>query len=108
MSPGRLVDYLDHILEAASQACSYLEGMSKEAFLTDKRTQQAVTMNLIIIGEAVTKLLQEHDEFLHRYPDVSWRHMKGMRNRLVHGYFAIDLQRWSHFVGQVCGQVKLQ
>ena len=44
-----------------------------------------------LIGEAATKLLQEHGNFLDRYPAISWRHMKGMRNRLAHGYFAIDL-----------------
>jgi uncharacterized protein with HEPN domain len=88
---NRLCDILDHILEAARQACSYVEGMNKEQFLADKRTQQAVTMNLVIIGEAATKLLQEYGDFINRHPGVSWRHMKGMRNRLAHGYFAIDL-----------------
>jgi hypothetical protein len=41
-------------------ACSYIEGIGKEEFLTDKRTQQAVIMNLVIIGEAATKLLKDH------------------------------------------------
>jgi uncharacterized protein with HEPN domain len=48
-------------------------------------------MNLLIIGEAATKLLQEHEMFLDRYPDVQWRSMKGMRNRIAHGYFDINL-----------------
>ena len=65
--------------------------MNKGQFLADKRTQQAVTMNLVIIGEAATKLLQENGDLLKRHPGVSWRHMKGMRNRLTHGYLAIDL-----------------
>ena len=91
MTQNRLCDGLDHILEAARLACSYVEGMNKEQFLTDKRTQQAVTMNLVIIGEAATKLLQEYGDFLKRHSGVSWRHMRGMRNRLAHGYFAIDL-----------------
>ncbi len=57
MSESRLPDYIDHMLEAAQQACGYIEGMSKEDFLADKRTQQAVILNLVIIGEAATKLL---------------------------------------------------
>jgi uncharacterized protein with HEPN domain len=65
--------------------------MNKEHFLADMRAQQAVTMNLVIIDEAATKLLQEYGNFLNRHPDGSWRHMKGMRNRLAYGYFAIDL-----------------
>jgi uncharacterized protein with HEPN domain len=91
MTQNRLVDYLDHMLEATLQACNYTEGMNKADFLADKRTQQAVILNLIIIGEAATKLLQSYEDFLARHPDVPWRNMKGMRNRIAHGYFDIDL-----------------
>ena len=50
MSGQRLGDYLEHMLEAVVLACSYVEGMAKEDFLDDKRTQQAVVLNLIIVG----------------------------------------------------------
>ncbi len=75
MSENRLPDYLDHMLEAAQQACSYVEGMGKDDFLADKRTQQAVILNLFIIGEAATKLLQNHGVFLEQHADVPWRSM---------------------------------
>lgn len=91
MSENRLPDYLDHMMEAARQACGYIEGMSKEDFLADKRTQQAVILNLVIIGEAATKLLQNCGSFLDKYSDVPWRNMQGMRNRITHGYFDINL-----------------
>nr|WP_316638696.1 DUF86 domain-containing protein [uncultured Roseateles sp.] len=91
MSESRLTDYLDHIIEAARQACSYTAGLSKEEFLADKRTQQAVILNLVIIGEAATKLLKDHEPFLAMHADVPWRSMKGMRNRIAHGYFDINL-----------------
>ena len=91
MTPSRLPDYLDHMLEAARQACAYAQGMSKEEFLADKRTQQAVILNLILIGEEATKLLKDDDAFADRYPQVPWRSMKGMRNRIAHGYFEINL-----------------
>lgn len=91
MKVNRLPDYLDHILNAAQQAHDYVDGMDKAAFLADKRTQQAVIMNLVIIGEAATQLLQHYSDFLQQYPDVPWQNMKGMRNRLAHGYFAINL-----------------
>jgi uncharacterized protein with HEPN domain len=55
MSMNRLPDYLDHIRQAASNACSFTAGLSKGEFLSDKRTQQAVIMSLIIIGEAMIK-----------------------------------------------------
>lgn len=46
MSGNRLPDYIEHIRQAASDACSFIEGMLKEEFLSDKRTQQAVIMNV--------------------------------------------------------------
>ena len=91
MSESRLPDYLDQMLEATPQACSYVEGMRKEDLLADKRTQQAVILNLIIIGEVATKLLQSHGDFLEHHADVPWRSMKGMRNRIAHGYFDVNL-----------------
>jgi len=54
MTENRLPDYLDHMLEAAQLACNYVEGLDKNEFNADKRTQQAVILNLIIIGEAAT------------------------------------------------------
>lgn len=91
MTRNRLPDYLGHMLDAARQACVYVEGMDKIDFLGDRRTQQAVIMNLIILGEAAAKLLEGYGDFLGRYPEVPWVSMKGMRNRIAHGYFALDL-----------------
>jgi len=91
MTLHRTADYLDHMLEAAQQACLYVEGLEKADFLDDKRTQQAVILNLLILGEAVTKLLSQDEPFATRHPQVPWRSMKGMRNRLAHGYFDINL-----------------
>ena len=54
MIEGRLVDYLDHMMTAANDARGFVEGMTKEDFLVDKRTQQAVVMSLVIIGEAAS------------------------------------------------------
>ena len=90
--PGRVADHLDHMLEAAQQACSYVEGMSKDNFLLDKRTQQAVILNLILIGEEATKLLRDNEAFAQQHSQVPWRNMKGMRNRITHGYFEINLE----------------
>lgn len=91
MNENRLADYLGHIRQAATDACSFIEGLSKEDFLTDRRTQQAVIMNLIIIGEAATKLMDRYAEFTKAYPEVPWKNMRGMRNRIAHGYFDINL-----------------
>jgi uncharacterized protein with HEPN domain len=91
MSEKRLSDYLDHVVQAASDACRFVEGMSKDEFLADKRTQQAVVMSLVIIGEAATRLMDRFAEFAEHHPEVPWRNMRGMRNRIAHGYFDINL-----------------
>ena len=87
----RHADYIAHMLEASALAQSYVEGMSKADFLHDKRTQQAVILNIMVIGEAATKLADEHPGFVAKYPQAPWKSMRGMRNRLAHGYFDINL-----------------
>ncbi|MEY2860463.1 MAG: hypothetical protein RL392_921 [Pseudomonadota bacterium] len=79
------------MLEAAVQACAYVEGFQKADFLEDKKTQQAVVLNLILIGEEASKLLKDHDIFALANPQLQLRSMKGMRNRIAHGYFEINL-----------------
>ena len=91
MSENRLPDYLDHIQQAAVDARSFVEGLVKDDFLADKRTQQAVIMSLIIIGEAATKVMDGYAEFTQALADVPWRSMRNMRNRMAHGYFDINL-----------------
>lgn len=91
MSENRLPDYIDHMQQAASDACSFVAGLSKSEFMADKRTQQAVVMSLIIIGEAATKVMGEYAEFANQHAEVPWRSMRGMRNRIAHGYFDINL-----------------
>lgn len=91
MSENRLSDYIDHIQQAAADACSFVEGLGKDDFLADKRTQQAVIMNFIIIGEAATKVMDGYAEFMQAHPEVPWRSMRNMRNRMAHGYFDINL-----------------
>ena len=91
MSGNRLPDYLDHMRQAATDACGFVEDMSKDAFLGDKRTQQAVIMSLVIIGEAATKVMDSYGAFARAHPDVPWRSMRGMRNRIAHGYFDVNL-----------------
>ncbi|MBA5689966.1 HepT-like ribonuclease domain-containing protein [Rugamonas apoptosis] len=92
MNESRLPDYLEHMQQAAADACSFVEGMEKDVFLKDKRTQQAVIMSVIILGEAATKVMDGYAEFSKAHPEVQWRGMRGMRNRIAHGYFDINLE----------------
>ncbi len=91
MTVNRLPDYLEHMRQAAIDACSFVDGMDKAEFLADKRTQSAVVMTLIVIGEAATKVMTHYPDFAAHNPDVPWQGMRGMRNRIAHGYFEINL-----------------
>ena len=91
MTIDRLPLLLEQMHEAASQALAYVEGMDKAAFVTDKRTQQAVVLNLLVIGELAAKLLERHGDFVMEHPGIAWASMKGMRNRIAHGYFELDI-----------------
>lgn len=88
---SRLGDYLSHMLEAARLAREYVRGLGKEDFLKDRRTQQAVVLNLMTIGEAAARVANERRDFATAHPEIPWAQMRGMRNRMVHGYFDIDL-----------------
>lgn len=90
MKESRLSDYLAHMRQAAADAIGFVEGMSRADFLNDKRTQQAVVMSLIVLGEAATKVMDRYPEFANTHPQIPWRNMRGMRNRIAHGYFDID------------------
>jgi uncharacterized protein with HEPN domain len=85
-------EYLDHvedILDAMDKAEVLLEGVTFNQFETDFRINFAVVRALEIIGEA-TKRLPE--ELRKEYPQVPWKGMPGMRDRIIHGYDNVDLQ----------------
>jgi uncharacterized protein with HEPN domain len=90
MSDDRLGTYLDQMRIATADALGFVDGMDKQDFLRDRRTQQAVVMSLVILGEAATRIMDRHPEFAAAHPEIAWRAMRGMRNRIAHGYFEID------------------
>jgi len=81
-------DYLQHIEDAAAKIERFMAGKTDDVFLSDDFTQDAVIRNLEIIGEAVTKL---SDSLKSANPDIPWLSIGGMRNRLIHGYFSVNL-----------------
>ncbi len=71
-------DYLEHILKAVRLARSYTEDLGKIDFLADPKTQQAVILNILIIGEAAIQLAHEDPDFVASYPQIPWKQMSGM------------------------------
>lgn len=83
-----LLDYLNDILESISDIREFTAGMTREGFSRDKKTVNAVVRSLEVIGEAAGKIpLRIRD----RRPDIPWEEIMGMRNRLIHEYFGVDL-----------------
>ncbi len=89
---NRLPDYLDPMRQAIADAQTFTEGMTPADFMQDKRTQQAVVMSLIVLGEAATKVMDQFPDFAASHTEIPWRNMRGMRNRIAHGYFDINLE----------------
>jgi uncharacterized protein with HEPN domain len=87
----RLQDYVGHIMAAAKDALTFTEGLDQAEFMADLRTQRAVVMSLMIIGEAASRIVSDHPSFVTDHPGIPWRSIRGMRNRIAHGYFEIDL-----------------
>jgi uncharacterized protein with HEPN domain len=78
--------YLDDILEAIDKIERYTEGLNFEQFKKDDKTGDAVIRNFSVIGEAVKNIPPGVRK---KYPDIPWKIIAGMRDKLVHEYFGI-------------------
>jgi uncharacterized protein with HEPN domain len=80
---------LNDILVALDRIDSYTKGMTYESFITDEKTANAVVYNFLIIGEAVKMLPQTVTDSV---PEIPWRQIAGMRDKLTHAYFSTDYE----------------
>jgi uncharacterized protein with HEPN domain len=89
MSNRTILHLLEDVLKAIESIERFVYQMDFEAFEFDEKTIRAVEREFEIIGEAVKKL---PDTFTMKYPDVSWKAIAGMRDRLIHHYWETEVE----------------
>ena len=87
----RVPDYLAHILDAIERIGVYVGDVDRTQFGANRMLQDATVRNLENIGEAVRNITRADPSFAAKYPELPLARAIGMRNRLVHGYFDVNL-----------------
>jgi len=82
-------DYLNDILEMVENICNFTKNMSYEDLERDKKTLYAVIRCLEVLGEAVKKIPKYIKE---EYPEIPWQEIAGIRDKLIHEYFGVDIE----------------
>jgi uncharacterized protein with HEPN domain len=82
--------YLKDVFEHMKHAEAFIENLTYEEFIKDKKTSYAVVRCIEIIGEAVKNI---HDNVREKYSDIPWKKMAGMRDKISHFYFGVNLER---------------
>ncbi len=82
-------DYIQDILDSIKDISSFVGDMGSEDFAKDRKTINAVVRSVEIIGEATKNL---PSSFRNKHVSVPWKKMAGMRDKLIHEYFGVDLE----------------
>ena len=82
-------DYILDILSSIQEIEEFISDMEFEEFIKDKKTINAIIRSLEVMGEAVKKIPEEIRD---RYPNIPWRYIAAMRDKLIHEYHGVDLE----------------
>jgi uncharacterized protein with HEPN domain len=81
--------YLRHVLDAINIIEEYLQGVDEEHFKATRLLQDGTIRQIEIIGEAVKNVSKDIRK---SYPEIPWQDIAGMRDKLIHGYFGVDIE----------------
>lgn len=98
-------ELLQHIRDESVYLIEHSKGVSFDDFLNDPTLIRAYSRSLEIIGEATKKI---PSDFRNRYPDIEWRGMAGLRDKLIHDYFGIDYDLVWDVIQNKIPKLKLQ
>ena len=82
-------DYILDVLSSIQEIEEFVEGMDFGEFAKDRKTINAVIISLEVMGEAVKKIPSEIRD---KYPEIPWKYIAGMRDKLIHEYHGVDLE----------------
>lgn len=90
MSSKTVLLCLDQMLDAAMQISEFILGYNITQYMADIKTQQAVAMNFILIGEAANRIFVDFPDVIAENSDIEWIKIRGLRNVLAHEYHNTD------------------
>ena len=99
MSSRDISAFIGHVVMAMRFVADFIDGMTLDDFLADRRTRDAVIRNCEVIGEAVKHI---PDDFRAKHPDVDWQGLAGLRDVLIHQYFGVDYVTVWNIVSKEC------
>lgn len=83
------IDYLNDILDSIEKVAHFISGIDYQGFVMDEKTIFAVIRALEIVGEATKKV---PNDFKESHPEIPWREMAGLRDKLIHDYVSVNLE----------------
>ncbi len=81
--------YIEHIVQAIGKIGQYIDGITFEYFKEDSLIQDGVVRELEIVGEAARQVSESTKQ---KYKKIPWHKISGMRNKLIHEYFGVDIE----------------
>ena len=91
--------YIKHIRDAIKSILEYTKDVNKKSFNSKELIQDAIIRRFEIIGEAAKNV---SNEFREKYSDIPWKKIVGLRDKLIHGYFNVDVERvWNVIIDDI-------